>query len=148
MPDIDLAVVTVPETGRRAAAATASAGSGWRACTPSRSTTRPSVARVLTVRGQRTTSFAYRYESWVQFRTRAVRAAVDLAALAERLTAQEADGGRDRVVGGRGGVRPDAHAGHRAGGVESALERGVVRAAIEEHLRTAPPAWDPYAITR
>jgi hypothetical protein len=31
---------------------------------------------------------------------------------------------------------------------ESNLEAAVVVAEVESHLRTAPPAWDPYRITR
>ena len=47
---------------------------------------------VLTQRGNHY-ELAYRYESWVQFRSRPVRPRVELAPLAERLNAEEAEAG-------------------------------------------------------
>ncbi|HVT42055.1 MAG TPA: DUF6687 family protein [Acidimicrobiales bacterium] len=101
---------------------------------------------VLTARGAHY-EFVYRYESWVQFRTRAVRPRVDLAPLAARLTEAEADAGgtatweATRVSGLTPTLAP-------AGGAESALALARVRALVEAHLGSAPPAWDPYRITR
>ncbi len=145
VPDIDLAVVTVlgqaPSGGGHRFA-----GQWVEGLHPMAVNNATGRGAVLTLRGQRY-ELAYRYESWVQYRTRAVRPRVDLTALAEGLTAQEAAAGGTAswVAEGVSGLTPTLSP---RGGVESALERGVVRAAIEEHLRTAPPAWDPYAITR
>lgn len=145
VPDVDLAVVTVPEQ--------APTGGGHRFAGQWVAGLHPIAVHnatergaVLTVRGHHY-ELGYRYESWVQFRTRPVRPRVDLAPLAERLTAAEGDRGGTApwVAGGVSGLIPTlAPAGRR----ESSLEPAVVRTLVEAHLRTAPPAWDPYAITR
>lgn len=101
---------------------------------------------VLTARGAHY-EFVYRYESWVQFRTRAVRPRVDLAPLAARLTEAEADAGggatweAERVSGLTPVLAPAEQA-------DSALALAQVRALVESHLGAAPPAWEPYRITR
>ncbi len=71
---------------------------------------------VLTLRGNHY-ELAYRYESWVQFRSRPVRPRVDLAPLAERLNAEEAEaGGTARWVADTGiGPHADARPGRRWG---------------------------------
>jgi hypothetical protein len=145
VPDVDLAVVDVPER--------APAGGGHRfggqwvdGLHPMAVNNATERGAVLTVRGRRY-EVAYRYESWVQFRTRAVRSRVDLAPLAEQLTAAEGDHGgsvswvAERISGLTPRLAP-------AGDQESSLEPTVVRSLVEAHLRAAPPAWDPYAITR
>ena len=101
---------------------------------------------LLTVRGSHY-ELAYRYESWVQFRSRPVRARVDLAPLAERLNQAEAgaSGQAEWMAGAISGLTPTLAPAARA---ESALSAAVVRALVEEHLRAAPPAWDPYRVTR
>jgi hypothetical protein len=101
---------------------------------------------VLTVRGRRY-EFTYRYESWVQFRSRAVRPRVDLGGLSERLSECEADAGGSTVWVAQpvSGLTPTLAP---AGGAESALPVRVVRRHVETHLRQAPPAWDPYTVTR
>ena len=83
----------------------------------------------------------------MQFRTRAVRPRVDLAPLAEQLSAAETDRGGSVpwVAEGISGLTPKLAP---AGDQESGLEPTVVRTLVEAHLRTAPPAWDPYAVTR
>jgi hypothetical protein len=149
VPDIDLAVVTVPESGphgggHRFAGQWASA-SGLHPMAVNNATDR---GALLTVR-DRKYELTYRYESWVQFRTRLVRPRVDLAPLVESLTAAEAKAGgsaswsADHVSA----LTPVLSLSGRDG-IESALDAAVVRAAVESHLRTAPPAWDPYAVTQ
>jgi hypothetical protein len=101
---------------------------------------------LLTMRGSRY-ELAYRYESWVQFRSRPVRARVDLAPLAERLNQAEADANGDAewMAEAISGLTPTLAPAARA---ESALSSAAVRALVEDHLRAAPPAWDPYRVTR
>ncbi len=145
VPDVDLAVVTVPEQ--------APAGGGHRFAGQWVAGLHPiavhnATARgaVLTIRG-RHYEFGFRYECWVQFRTRPVRPRVDLAPLAERLTQAERDAGGTAawVADGVSGLTPTLAP---AGRQESGLEPAVVRTLVEAHLGTAAPAWDPYAITR
>jgi hypothetical protein len=118
---------------------------------------------LLTLRGHHY-ELAYRYESWVQFRSRAVRPRVDLAPLAERLNAEEsAAGGTALWVaqsvsaltptlspsgGGSGGGGGGSGGGGGGGGGESNLAAAAVVAAVRAHLGAAPPAWDPFHITR
>lgn len=101
---------------------------------------------LVTVRG-RHYEFAYRYESWVQFRSRRVRARVDLAPLAERLSAAEADAGGDAVwvADPVAALTPTVAP---AASAESALPPDAMRDVVAAHLRAAPPAWDPYLVTR
>ncbi len=145
VPDIDLAVVEVPER--------APSGGGHRFGGQWVSGLHPMAVHnatgrgaLLTVRG-RQYELAYRYESWVQYRTRAVRPRVDLAPLAERLTASESAAGGTATWEAQAvsGLTPTLSP---AGGEESRLRPADVRTAVEEHLRTAPPAWNPYDITR
>ncbi len=160
VPDIDLAVVSVPESapvggGHRFAGQWASM-SGLHPMAVHNATER---GAVLTGRGRRY-QLVYRYESWVQFRSRAVRPRVDLVPLAERLTEAEALAGAATGSSARSGsavwvadqvsgLTPTLSlAGGEEGGGESALEAAVVRALVESHLRASPPAWDPYAVTR
>jgi hypothetical protein len=101
---------------------------------------------LLTVRG-RTYELGYRYESWVQFRSRPVRARVDLAPLAARLSSLEADAGGDAVWAAEriSGLTPTLAP---VGGADSRLDADVVVDTVVAHLRDAAPAWDPYAVTR
>lgn len=101
---------------------------------------------VLTARGHHY-EFVYRYESWVQFRSRAVRPRVYLAPLAARLTEAEADAGGDAswIASPVSALTPTLAPRDDAASVLS-LER--VRALLRAHLHTAAPAWDPYRITR
>jgi hypothetical protein len=145
VPDVDLAVVDVPE--RAPAGGGHRFGGQWvEGLHPMAVNNATQRGALLTVRGHHY-EFGYRYESWVQFRTRAVRPRVDLAPLAEQLTAAEGDrGGSVAWVAERiSGLTPTLAP---AGDQESRLEPSVVRALVEAHLRAAPPAWNPYAITR
>jgi uncharacterized protein DUF6687 len=145
VPDVDLAVIEVPET--------APDGGGHRFGGMWVSGLHPLAVHgatergaLLTVRGHRY-DLSYRYESWVQFRTRTVRPRVDLAPLADRLNEAEVD------AGGVASWRAEPVSGliptlAPADGAESALAPAAVRAMVEAHLRLAPPAWDPYRVTR
>ena len=94
---------------------------------------------VLCLRGHRY-DFAYRYETWVQYRSRRPRPRVDLGPLAEELTAEEPGDGR-WVFEGAASLIPRLHL---TGADESALSPEDFRQRLIASLRTGPPAWDPY----
>ncbi len=138
VPALDLAVVTVPEDapdtgGHRF-------GSDWSAgLHPMALHNATERLALLVVRGRRY-ELVYRYETWVQLRSRPLRQRVDLGPLATRLTELE----------GAGAVwRADPPGNLTAAltlpaGVESSLEPTRFRSLVEHHLGTAPPAWDPF----
>ena len=146
VPELDLAVVDVP------AAAPVSGGhrfggqwtTGLHPMAVYNATDR---GAVLTVRGRRY-ELAYRYESWVQFRSRPVRPRVDLGPLADRLNEMEAERSSGTAVWTAQPVSGLTPVLSHAPDTESALDAATVRAAVEAHLVAAPPAWDPYRITR
>lgn len=145
VPDLDLAVVEVPESAPDAGGHRF-AGQWVSGLHPMALHNATSSGALLTMRG-RHYEFTYRYESWVQFRSRAVRPRVDLSGLAKRLSECEAeDGGSSIWVAQHvSGLTPTLAP---AGGAESRLPADVVRAHVETHLRQSPPAWDPYEVTR
>ena len=137
VPDIDLAVVTVPE--------------GWatrqvhRFTQPRSQTVHPMAVhnaterfRVLLVEGRRY-ELQFRYESWVQYVSRRALPRVDLTPLAEELTADEASG--HWAFDGAGLIAPSLHL---DGASESSIPPETFRARLETFLRDAPGAWDPY----
>jgi hypothetical protein len=143
--DVDLAVVTVP--GDAPSAGGHRFGGTWvTGLHPMAVHNATERSALLTVRG-RHYELEYRYEGWVQFRSRVVRPRVDLVPLADRLNQLEA------AAQGRALWTADPVSGltpmlSHAPDTESALDAGVVRASVEAHLRRAPPAWDPFRITR
>jgi hypothetical protein len=80
----------------------------------------------------------YRYETWVRLTSRPVRPRVDLAPLAVRLGALDA-------VPWRADDADDMTPSCEPAGV-SELDPAVVRATVVDHLRSAPPAWDPWTV--
>ncbi|MHB8463543.1 MAG: DUF6687 family protein [Acidimicrobiales bacterium] len=135
VPDLDLAIVDVPDD--------APAAGGHRFGGQWVSGLHPMAVHnatdrfvILTVRGGHY-ELACRYETWVQYRSRRPRPRVDLRPLAERFNALDsarwvADGPEVLVPT----LRVD----------DSALAPAVVRGIVEEHLASAPPAWDPYPV--
>jgi len=94
--------------------------------------------RLLLVQG-RTYRYTDRYETWVQYTSRRLPPRRDLRPLADELTAAERSGAVWEAEP-PGALTPTlAHDG------ESSLEPSVVIDALTRHLRTAAPAWDPYA---
>lgn len=97
--------------------------------------------RLLFVHGRRY-RHVDRYETWVQLRSRAVRPRVDMAPLAERF----ADAERGDATWHADPVSTMtpvlAHDG------ESSLDATEVVDLVVDHLRAAPPGWDPYSVTR
>jgi hypothetical protein len=145
VPDIDLAIVDVAAHAPRAGGHRFAGQwvSGLHPIAINNATER---GALLTRRGQ-DYEFCYRYESWVQFRSRSVRPRVDLAPLADRLNAEEAAAGGSAhwVPQSVSDLTPRLSP---AGGAESMIASATVAAVVEAHLRAAPPAWDPYRITR
>jgi hypothetical protein len=93
--------------------------------------------RLLIVHGRRY-RFVDRYETWVQFRSKRPLPRVDMRPLAEKLTERE----RRSVswtASAPGSLTPTMRVED-----ESSLDPLVVRDLVTEHLRQAPPAWDPY----
>ena len=137
-PDVDLAVVTVPAGrrwsghrfgGQRFDGVHPMALHNATACT----------ALLLVADGSY--RFTYRYETWVQYRSRRVQPRVDLQPLAAALTAVDTV---EWVGDPIDGLTPELAP---AGGTDSSLAPDVVTETIARHLRTAPPAFDPYAVT-
>lgn len=94
---------------------------------------------VLVMRGS-FYEFTYRYESWVQYRSRRPRPRVDLGPLANSLNEDETSGGR-WVFDGVETLTPRLHL---SGADESSLSPATFRQRVEAHLAAAPAAWDPY----
>jgi hypothetical protein len=82
-----------------------------------------------------------RYEGWVQLQSRPVRPRRDLAPLAARLQDEETG---DAVWSATpvGRLLPRLHLGD---GQESSIAPDRFVELLIDHLRTAPPAWDPFA---
>ena len=140
LPDLDLAIVTVPEQAPNAGGHRF--GGGWvHGLHPMAVHNATECGALLTQRG-RHFEFAYRYESWVQFRTRRVRSRVDLSPLADQLNQEEANGvwSADDVSALTPLLSLDS--------TESSLAPERFASLVEAHLRTAPAAWDPYRVTR
>jgi uncharacterized protein DUF6687 len=137
VPDIDLAVVTaaadVPTAGGHRFAGTWVPGPH-----PMAVYNATSRFAVLVIRGQ-AYEFTYRYETWVQYRTRKPRPRVDLAGLANRLNSEETAPGR-WVAQPSSALTPVLRLN---GGTESGITPAAFRTLVEEHLRSSPPAWDP-----
>ncbi len=141
VPDVDLAIFTVPDEGpgipREGGHRFASRWvAGLHPMALHNATDRMAVA---VLQGRRCT-FTYRYETWVQFRSRPLRRRVDLAPLSQVLN--ELETGRVTWEADEPG---SLVAGLRCtGGGESGIAPGRFRALLLDHLRTAAPAWNPY----
>jgi hypothetical protein len=124
IPDIDLAIVRIPDD------------LGIHPIAVNNST---NCFRILTLAGNRYT-FAYRYETWVQYMSKRPLARVDLQPLAEMLSEEE---GSAWIFDGVDSITPSLYkSDHR----ESLIppERFIAR--LSTFFRNAPPAWDPYDV--
>jgi len=79
-----------------------------------------------------------RYETWVQYQSRALPKRVDLEPLRTQLEALETGATRWTAS------RPSALTPVLRSGTSSSIDSVAVQAAVTEHLRSAPSAWDPY----
>lgn len=95
--------------------------------------------RLLIRRGKRFL-FAYRYESWVQMVTGRPLPRVDLAPLAEVLSAEEPDG-VTWVFDGVADITPRMTL---TGAEDSVISPDAFLDKLTAFLETAAPAWDPY----
>jgi hypothetical protein len=97
----------------------------------------------LLVRQGRRYELTYRYESWVQYRSRPVRARRDLGALAAELSAEE-PGAATWRYDGSGALAPSMRL---HGADESAIEPDEFLRRLDAFVATAPADWDPF-VTR
>ena len=136
-PALDLAVVRVPEH-RTESRIHRFASSQQSLCHPAAIHNATTCTRILLIRGQYA-EFQYRYEGWVQLVSRKTPARVDLAPLAVELNVME--GGGHWTFDGVDAITPRLHL---DGKNESSIPVDVILRKLEEHLGTAPPAWDPH----
>ena len=139
VPDLDLAVVSIP-AGCRAALATRFGSRQDAACHPAAIHNVTKALRVLVAHGRRY-ELVYRYESWVKYTSRRPLPRVDLAPLAAQLQDEERNGARWSFDG----VAALVPALRLADGHESDIPPTRLRQLVERYLAAAPPAWDPYA---
>lgn len=136
-PDVDLAVVRV--TGGAPTAGGHRFGGNWATgLHPMAVFARTDRNVVATVRG-RTYHVEQRYESWVQYRSRPVRARRDLVPLTERLNELE----QSDVVWSAtavGALTPTL----TSGDGDSSLDPATLIGLLIDHLAAAPAAWDPF----
>ena len=137
--EIDLAVFDVPAS-LELAGGHRFAGQWTMGLHPMAINNATSCGAILVRQGQRY-DMTYRYESWVQYRTRQVRPRRDLSLLAATLTSEEASGGT-WVYDGSGGLTPRLHL---ADDGESTLTPDRYLELLTSYLLSAPPNWDPYA---
>ena len=84
-----------------------------------------------------------RYEGWVQYRSRPIPPRVDLRPLADVLTAAE-PGGAVWQADAPSDLTPQLQT--TPSGPPSAIDVPDIIVAAKDHLRSAPAAWNPYAI--
>lgn len=142
-PEVDLAVVDLPaddrSSGHRFAGRTFA---GVHPMALHAATERSSILVIDAVDGRH--HLTCRYEGWVQFRSRPIRPRVDLAPLAEELTA--ADHGVRWRATPPSDLTPELST--DPDGPASSLAPDDLRRRIIRHLTSAPVAWDPYASER
>ena len=137
-PEIDLAVVRIVE--RRAPQEIHRFTSAREEpCHPMAVHNATRCNRILLQQGRRY-AFTYRYESWVQFMTRPPPLRVDLAPLAEALSAEE-PGTVRWTFDGVSELTPKMTL---SGGEESSIPPEIFADRVADFLALAPPAWDPY----
>lgn len=140
LPELDLAVVTVPEdwSPRPAHFFTPVVGQAVHAAAVHNRTDR---YRVLYQRGRRH-FFQYRYETWVQH-TGHPPGRIDLTSLADELNALETNPGR-WAFDGVGMIGPALHLVGAGDDAESSIAPEEFRARVSQALATGAIAWDPY----
>ena len=146
VPAVDLAVVTMsPDTatGRDLIASdhdVVGPGAGYPAgLHPMAVFGATAMLGICTIRGS-AFRFEYRYESWVQYRSRPVRPRVDLDPLAVGWNQREESGG-SWTFDGPGALTPALTL---DGAEASSIDPDLLRGELVEFLASAPPAWDPY----
>jgi hypothetical protein len=140
VPELDLAVVTVPDdwSPRPAHFFTPIVGQAVHATAVHNATDR---YRVLYQRGRRY-RLQYRYETWVQH-TAHPPGRIDLTELADELNALESGAGR-WSFDGVGMIAPALHLGGAGEDPESTITPEDFRTRVSRALATGAVAWDPY----
>ncbi|MEJ7583138.1 MAG: DUF6687 family protein [Acidimicrobiales bacterium] len=141
-PEVDLTVVTLGDKVRDGGwAGHRFAGRRFEGVHPMALHNATDRLALLLVQGRRY-RFTYRYETWVQYRSRPTRPRVDLTALATRLTSEESG----TTIWRADPVQDLTPQLGTVDGAESSLAPSRVVAHVTAHLRDAPPTWDPYRI--
>ncbi len=141
-PDLDLAVVTLPQGDRSSGHRFVGRSfTGLHPMALHRRTDRTTIVTLDPAGGRH--QVTSRYEGWVQFRSRPVRPRVDLRPLAARLNQAEA-GGACWQADGPSDITPQLRI--DTAGPASSQDPADLLAAVMDHLRRAPPAWDPFAV--
>ena len=144
-PEIDLAVLELPESGPGAGLRGGRRFAHQRVAGlhPMAVTAATDCNAVLTRQGRRW-HLRYRYESWVTYRSRRPRPRRDLCALAAQLAEVDPAGGV-WVADQSGDLEPVLAT---VDGTESGLDAAVVEGLVANHLASAPADWDPYRAER
>lgn len=132
-PEVDLAIVRVAE-GRAARTIHRFSWASEETCHPMAVHNATNCNRILTQQGRRY-SFVYRYESWVQFIRRPPPPRVDLAPLAEALSADESGTAR-WTFDGVSEITPRMTL---SGDRESSIPPDIFAAKVAEFLAATPP---------
>jgi hypothetical protein len=141
-PEVDLAVVTAPADAKSAGHRFAGRRfSGIHPVALHAATDRSVILLLDPAEGRH--HLTCRYEGWVQFRSRTIRPRVDLAPLAEQLTAEE-PGGATWWSTPPADLTPELAT--DPDGAASSLEPERLVAEVIRFLADAPPAWDPYSV--
>jgi hypothetical protein len=137
VPELDLAVVTVlgPAPDRGGHRFAHHWAHGLHPMAVNNATQRSAVLEVR----DRHYQLTYRYEGWVQYRSRPIRRRVDLTPLADELSRDEPGQAR-WCFDGPGHLAPRLRL---EGADGSALEPADFRRRLERFMAAAPPAWDP-----
>lgn len=137
-PELDLAIVRIPDDLPRRTV--------WRylqreaaAVHPFAIHNRTRCARLVRIQGRRL-ELQYRYESWLQIRSRRPALRVDLSALARWLNRRERNG-RWHWENPMLELAPRLMLGN---GSATSLSPELILRALREQLRSQPPVWDPY----
>jgi hypothetical protein len=140
LEDLDLAVITVPETWPRRTVHKFTV-SVPQAVHPGAVHNATDRFRLLYLQGPHY-QLQYRYETWVRYMSRRPPGRIDLAPLAQELSARE-PGSVRWVFDGVDAIAPSLHLiGAGAGG--SAIPPEQFRADVIQALATGASAWDPY----
>jgi hypothetical protein len=132
-PDLDLAIVVMDPTMQRTWGSRFT-GRRWSGIHPMAVHNATDMSTIALLHGRRYT-LTHRYETWVQYQSRQRRPRVALVPLARELSSIDTARWRADAVSdlaptlsheGESSIDPDAFLDH-----------------VREHLRTAPPAWDP-----
>lgn len=135
--DLDLAVVTIP-TEFESGGGHRFAGQWFDGVHPMALHNTTDCYRVLVVRGRRY-RYTDRYETWIQYWRRRPLPRVDLRPLSELLTSIER---RSEVWTATGPGSLTAELTHTG---ESSIPTDQLVGLVSRHLRSQPPAWDPYS---